>query len=425
MNKNNHVLKVLKNSRLLLVLFSLLTALVMWVYVASQDVEEFKQTFPGVRVELVGTEILRDSRNMVITDLDTNSVTIEVSGPRRLVSSLSSADLVARVDVSKLTQPAYTSQTYTVIFPDGMDASSLKTSNRMPSTLSFMVSAMSKKQIPVRGSFDGKVMQGFKAEQPVYDPATITVYGPEVYLKNVKYAWVTFGENTEIDQSFSAEVVFTLMDENEEECSTKELTFSDNTILASIPIMRVKEVPLDVNVVYGAGATEENTKIVIEPSSILLSGDSAVLDRMNRIVLATIDTTDFSTSFTDTYTIRYEDGIDNLSGVTEAKVTVELLNLVSDKFIVRNISTINVTEGYEDKIITDSITVTLRGPEEQMKAVKAENISAVIDLQDSVNSTGTYTATPKIYVDGFPDVDVILEIPAVTVELQKEEETTP
>lgn len=419
--KKNNFLRKIGNSNALWIVLSLLIALILWAYIASQDTEEFKKTFPGVRVELVGDDILRNSRNMVITDLDTNSVTVEVVGPRRVFGSLTSDDLVAQVDVSKLTQAAYTSQTYTVIFPDGMDTSSLQTTSRTPEMVNFMVSSLSKKQIPVRGSFEGSLAVGYTAEPPQYEPATITVYGPEVYLKNIKYAWLTFGAEEEVSQTYSVETGFELRDENDEECSTTDLSFSEDTVVATLPIMRVKEVPLDVNIIYGAGASESNTKITIEPDSILLAGDSAELDRLNRIALATIDTTDFSTSFTDTYLIRYDDGLDNLSGVTEAKVTVELVNLATDKFIVRNLSCINVTEGYEAVVLTDAITVTLRGPVEQLKDVRSENISAVADMLDYVNSTGSYSAAIKIYVDGFPDVDVIGEVPPITVELRKVE----
>ena len=83
--------------------------------------------FRGVKVELVGEDILLNSRNMVITDRSTATVTVEVSGPRRIVGSWSSDDLIAQVDVSKLTQPAFTSLQYTIKFPDGTDTSSLKT----------------------------------------------------------------------------------------------------------------------------------------------------------------------------------------------------------------------------------------------------------------------------------------------------------
>ena len=104
---------------------SLICSVIIWVYVASVETEEFKQTFRGVRVQLVGETLLRDSKNLVITDMDTSTVTVEVVGPRRVVGSLDSDQIYAQIDVSKLSRAAYTSQQYSVIFPDGTETGSL------------------------------------------------------------------------------------------------------------------------------------------------------------------------------------------------------------------------------------------------------------------------------------------------------------
>ena len=419
--KKNNLLKNIANSSVLWIVLSLLIALFMWTYVASQDTEEFKKTFTGVRVQLVGEDILRNSRNMVITNVSTPTVNVEVVGPRRIVSALDEDDLVAQIDVSKLTLAAVTTQTYKIIFPDGTDTSSLSTLSRTPETVVFTVSELIDKQIPVRGSFEGTSLEGYVAEAPVFNPATITVSGPEIYLKNIKYAWLTFGAGEEVDHTITRTVPFVLRDNNDEDYYNDMISFDTNEIEARLTIIRQKVVPLEVSIEYASGATPDNTKVTIEPESVTLSGDSELLDAMNQIVLATINTKDFSSSFTETYLIRIDDGLVNQSGVTEAKVTVELSDLVSDKFIIRNIAYINLTEGYEAELITSAITVTLRGPEEQLMALKAENIRAVVDLEDYLNSTGTFNLTPKIYVDGFPDVGEVGEVPQISIALKEAE----
>jgi YbbR domain-containing protein len=419
--KKNNFLKNITNSPILWIVLSLLIAVFMWTYVASQDTEEFKKTFTGVRVQLVGEDILRNSRNMVITNVSTPTVNVEIVGPRRIVSALDEDDLVAQIDVSKLTLAAVTTQTYKIIFPDGTDTSSLSTLSRTPETVVFTVSELIEKQIPVRGSFEGTSLEGYVAEAPVFTPATITVSGPEIYLKNIKYAWLTFGAGEEVDHTITRTVPFVLRDNNDEDYYNDMISFDTNEIEARLTIIRQKVVPLEVSIEYASGATPDNTKVTIEPGSVTLSGDSELLDAMNQIVLATINTKDFSSSFTETYLIRIDDGLVNQSGVTEAKVTVELSDLVSDKFIIRNIAYINLTEGYEAELITSAITVTLRGPEEQLMALKAENIRAVVDLEDYLNSTGTFNLTPKIYVDGFPDVGEVGEVPQISIALKEAE----
>ena len=410
-------MKKIYNSKAFWMIVSLLASLAIWVYVTSVETDESKTTFRGVKVELVGEDILRDSKNLVVTDMDTSTVTVEVVGPRRIIGSLSSDQLVAQVDVSKLSRAAYTSQQYTIVYPDGTDTSKLSESRRTPETINFMVSAQTSKSIQVRGSFDGSLAEGYTAEMPVFEPSTITITGSEAYLKDVEYAWVTFGKEN-VDSTYSVETGFTLMDANNEPCSTTGISFSTDVVTATLPLLTLKEVNLDVNIIEGAGATKANAKITIDPVSVTLAGDSSLLAGMNKIILATIDLTDFSSTFTETYTIPIDNELKNTTGITKATVTVEIVGLETKTFRVTNFSCINATEGYEADIITESKEITLRGTPEALAQIKAENIRAVADLTDYKESTGTYMPQVRVYVDGFTDVGAIGEN-TISIEIRK------
>ena len=391
-----NTMRKLYDSRAFWVIVSLITSLVFWIYVSSVETEEFKQTFRGVKVELVGETLLRDSKNLVITDLDTNTVTIEVVGPRRAVAGLDNDEIVAQVDVSKLSRSAYTSQQYTVVFPDGTETGNLMVTRKMPETVNFLISPQTSKSIQVRGSFDGTLAEGYTAQTPMFEPSVITVMGSEAYLKNVEYAWVTFSKE-DVSSTYSVETGFTLMNADNEPCSTTGITFSDDVVTATLPLLMLKEVKLDVNLIEGAGATTENTKISIEPESVVLAGDSKLLEGMNKIVLATIDLTDFSTSFEESYTIPLDNELTSTTGVTNANVSVEISGLETKSFQVSNISCTNVTDGFSAEIITQSLDITLRGDAETLAQIKDENIRAVADLTDMNESTGTYMPKVKIY----------------------------
>ena len=410
-------MKKIYNSKAFWMIVSLLASLAIWVYVTSVETDESKTTFRGVKVELVGEDILRDSKNLVVTDMDTSTVTVEVVGPRRIIGSLSSDQLVAQVDVSKLSRAAYTSQQYTIVYPDGTDTSKLSENRRTPETINFMVSAQTSKSIQVRGSFDGSLAEGYTAEMPVFEPSTITITGSEAYLKDVEYAWVTFSKEN-VDSTYSVETGFTLMDANNEPCSTTGISFSTDVVTATLPLLTLKEVNLDVNIIEGAGATKANTKITIDPVSVTLAGDSSLLAGMNKIILATIDLTDFSSTFTETYTIPIDNELKNTTGVTKATVTVEIVGLETKTFRVTNLSCINATEGYEADIITESKEITLRGTPEALAQIKDENIRAVADLTDYKESTGTYMPQVRVYVDGFTDVGAIGEN-TISIEIRK------
>ncbi len=395
------------DSKLFWIVVSLLSSLSIWIYVISTENSTVTQIFRGIPVEIVGESTLQSSKNLIVTDLDTNSVRVEIRGPRRIVDALNSEDLVAQVDVSKLSRSAYASMKYKIIYPDAVETRNLSEVSYSPETVNFMVSVLNTVSIPVRGGYEGKIAEGYTAESPVFEPSTINVSGPDAYLKDVSYAWVSFGANQTLSSSKTENAPFVLMNADGEPVSTEHLTASEETIDATLPILEVKDIPLNVEVVEGAGATTANTIISITPETITLAGDSAILDGLNRILLSTIDLTSFKNSFSETYTIPFDNTLRNISGVTEAKVNIEIVGLSTANYHVVNLSVTNVPEKMDAKIVSESLDVVIRGTEEQLEHLTSENIRAVADLSDYKDSTGNFMPQVKIYVDGFVDVGAV------------------
>lgn len=412
------IIRVIRDSRIFWLVVSLLASLTIWIYVTSEETEAFKTTFRNVRIEVVGEEALRNSRNLIITDLNTNSVTVEITGPRRVVAPLDADDLVAQVDVSKLTRAAYTTLKYDIVYPTSVDERYITEEKKTPEYVNFTVSQLTSTPIQVRGGFEGRSADGYTAETPVFEPSTITVTGPEAYLKDVAYAYVSFGQDVVVDSTYSVEAAYTLMDKNGEPVSTEYLSCDPDVIQATLPILQVKSVGLGVDLIEGAGATKANTKVSIEPSSVTLAGDSSILGGVNRITLGTIDLTDFASTFTETYPITIDNELRNVTGVIEAKVTVEVVGLTTKSFRVSNLSYIGAAEGTSVEILTEGLDVVIRGTEEQLAQIRAENIRAVADLTDIKDSTGSYMPYARIYVDGVTDVGAIGDY-AVSVEIRK------
>ena len=395
------------DSKIFWMILSMLISLAIWSYVVSTENSVVTQVFRGVKVEIVGEDTLRDTRNLIVTDIDTNTVRVEIRGPRRIVDALKSEELVAQIDVSKLTRSAYASMKYKILYPNGTETRNLSEVSYSPETVNFMVSSLNSVSVPVRGGYDGKLAPGFTAESPVFEPSTITVTGPEAYLKDASYAWVSFGADKVSDTTYTETVPFTLMSSDGSPVSTEYLTCSDDTVTAVLPILEVKEVPLSVELIEGAGATTANTKVTITPDRITLAGDSSILSGMNRIVLSTIDLTDFKTGFTETYSIPFDNSLKNISGTTEAKVEVEITGLSTRTFTVKNISYINAPENMTVELLTTSLDVVIRGTEEQLDQLSADSIRAVADLADYKESTGSYMPLAKIYIDGSSELGAI------------------
>jgi YbbR domain-containing protein len=407
------------NSKLFYIIVALLTSFAIWVYVASNDQDVISKRFDGVRVEFTGEEALLASKGFVIIDPSVNTVSVTLSGPRNVVGLLEPADLTASVDVSKLTQVGYTNLTYSIKFPANTNEANISVRRETPQVISFNLSPVSEKTVPVRGSFDGNTAEGYTAESPVFEPSTITLRGAEALLSDISYAWVTFGEE-DISVSYTTDVPFTLMDSKGNECSSTGLTANVETVKATLPILQIKEVALRAELLQGAGANAENTKVTLEPASVTVAGDSAILAGLNQITVATIDLTDFSSTFTEKYPITIDNELINLSGSSEVTVTVEIVGLETEKFTIpaANLACTNVTSGFTSDILTRELEVVLRGTPEDLASVRAENLRAVADLTDYNESAGTFIVDVRIYVDGASNVGAVGDY-QISVELKK------
>ena len=411
-------MKRLTENKIFWAITALVLSFVFWLYVTSVESDTIRQTFRGVRVELVGETVLRDSRSLVVTGLSTNTVSLEITGPRRVVAGLSAEDLSVQIDVSKLSQSAYASMQYTVSYPARTDTSGLTVTRKVPDTINFTVSRLNSKTIPVRGSFDGSIAPGYTAEPVSFEPSEITVSGPEAYLRNISYAWVSFSA-MDVSTTYSIETGYTLMTAEDEPAETDGITSSADVVKATLKILEMKELPLTVNLIYGAGANETNTIVTVTPETITLAGDSAVLSGMNNVPVATISLSDFNSTYTYDYPISFDNSLINVEGITEAEVKVEIVGLESKNFTVRNIQCRGVTEGYEAEVLSKALTVKIRGTPELLEKVSSDDLVAIADLSDYDVTTGSNIVNARIQVDGALDVGAIGGPYTIMVDIRK------
>ena len=410
-------MKKLYDSKVFWLIVSFLLSLSVWVYVTSVETEEATKTFRGIPVEIEGEEALRSKHNLVITDVDTNTVTVTIRGTRRVVNALDDADLIARVDVSTLSLAGLTSRPFQIVYPSGTEQRNLTIVSRSQDNINFTVSKLTTQTVSVVGGFKGKAADGYIPLTPDFEPSYITISGPEVYVKNVDKAKVIFGEGMVLDSSYSVETGFTLVDSADQPVSTTDITWEPETIVASLEIQKMQDVKLGVEILPGAGATAADVRITVDPPSIVLSGDTSALSGLNQIFLDTIDLTSFGSVYEKTYPIPIPNGVTNLTGATEAKVKVEVIGLETRVLNVDNFTWTGLGDGIEVEVISQSIPVLLRGPSEVLSQLKPEDVRVEGDLTELRESSGNLIASVKVTVPGYPNVGAITteEQPEYTV----------
>lgn len=411
----------LPDSRILWALLSLLAAFLVWVYYTTNFATTTSMPFYDVEVVYSGEEAMRDSQSLVISQEDTETVDITLTGSRRELAKLTSADLKAVVNLSSVTREGYRTMPYTISYPTSVNSTGIKVSTQAPQTVGLYISKLATKPVDVKGIFDGTVLEGYAVDSThmKFDPATVTLTGPEEILEQISSAQVVVSKD-EVSATFTVTANYTFVNANGEtvEYDETDVQADVESVVTTVPISMKKEVTLDVTLIDGGGAVaSENVVKDITPQTITIAGDAATLEGLNTISLATIDLSDYGTFSPTEYNIVLPNGTENLSSSATASVSLTFTGLRDDLFTVTNLDYINLEDGYTAEIITPALVVTIRAPEDVFDSIEENNIRAVADL---TGLTATSRAPVTIYVDGYEQAGAVGDI-TMYVEIIPEE----
>ena len=396
---------------IILAAFSLLCSLLLWVYVVETRGEDIPRQFPGVEVVFDGESTIRESRELVLVDPSANSVSVSLTGNRRTLSALDSADLSVVVDISRITRTGEYSYAPSIRYPSRTDTSAISSVSIEPEVIGFYVDKLEHKTLEVKGINNGSAAEGYAQDPLSFEPSTVIVYGPAWVLEDVVDAFVEVNL-TDLDRTRTISSTYILRDAEGNEVVADDITQDTDLIDVTVPIKAVRDVSLVVEMEYGGGVTADNVKWDLEPNRITLTGDSETLAGINSITVARVNLSLITeNSYSDTYLIPIPNDTQITSGGRETKLSLELGGLTKQVFQIpkERITCINVSEGYVADIGNDSLEVTLRGTEENLRSVRGQSVRAVADLTEYGTATGSVSVPVRVIVDGSQDVGAVGE----------------
>lgn len=389
-------------SKPLSILFSIIIAFTLWLYVITVISPESTAEFHNVSVQLDGESILLEKGLMLISDT-TPTAKVTLNGNRSDLININSGNLTLIADLSKITEAGEHSLTYTVNPPGDMAVS---VENREPKTVTVTVAERISTPVPVVIEYTGTLPEGFIMDKgnELLSTDTVTVAGPKEVVEMIDHASITVSCDDRTE-SFVENLVYTLCDAEGNPLDVSLVTTDVKEIRLEVKVSRFKAIPLTLKVTDGGGATGDTTQIDIEPQQISVSGSDTALENLTELVLGTVNLADITEDTQKEYTITLPEGIKNESGVEIAAVKISFPALSKKEFTITDIRIVNVAEGMEAQLMTQKLTVTVRGPKEQVNRLKAEDISVVLDLEGVVNAD---TVVPAItFGENFPDLGVV------------------
>ena len=402
-------------NKILSALLSVVFAFGLWLYVITVESPGSDQKYYNIPVVFEGETILKD-RKLMITSGTPADVDLHLSGNRSDLDQVNSANITVKADLTKIYDPGQHELEYTISYPGRVASNAFTEENRDPDRILVTVERVETKEVPVEIIYTGSLPQDFSydKENALLDYPVINVKGPQSVVEQIAKAQIPVdlnGRNESISQNFK----FTLCDEAGEPVDAELITVNTQEIHLELKIQRVKEVKLTVTIVDGGGATAQTATYDINPQTIKVSGSEAALEGLDSINLGTINLGDYLNATPLPFQIPQIEGVTNLTGVTEAVVDLKFPGLTNKEITVENIELINIPEGMTAELITEKITLIIRGPSSDMAKLMLEDVKITVDLTGAEAGTSTYKA--KVVIGAYPALGAVGAYSAnVTVE---------
>lgn len=377
-------------------LLSVLIAFSLWVYVVTVVSPESENTFYNIPVILNNEAVLSD-KGLMVTSETNPTVTLRLRGNRSDLNNLKTSDIVVVADLSKINEDGEQQLSYNVSFTGSGSDNAFEVVTQTPSQITLEVTEWDTKEVPVNVTYSGTLGLDYIAykDEVALDYEAVTITGPKTVVDQISQAVVDVNLDNQ-SETISQSYRYTLCSEAGEPVDAASIKTNVAEVNLTLKIQRVKEVQLLLNVTYGGGATKDTTTITMSDETIKVTGSEKLLEGLDSITVGSINLSDFAEDTVLIFPITLQEGIENLTGVTDVTVDIAFNDLVTKVLNVDKIFVSGTPVGMNYEIGTKIVSVTVRGPAELVEAIEAENVTLLISLAGAELGEDLYKAQVMI-----------------------------
>lgn len=380
--------------KLIYALLSVVIAFGLWLYVITTVSPEWEETFYNIPVSLKNESVLPERGLMIATD-ELPKVTLRLRGNRSDLINLTSENITITADMAGVYSPGEQNISYAITYPGNVPGNAIEVISKSPGTIRLTIKERVSKNMQVEVDYGGTtVPSGYLTdkENQSLSPQSVNITGPKDIVDSIAKAKI------EVDLTGKTETIngtypIKLYDKDGNLVLSDSLTLDVENVDFTLKIQRYKEIQLQLNVIPGGGATADNTVITMDMETIMVSGSDQLLSTLgDTLELGEIRLGEILEDTVLEFTITLPEGIVNLTGKDTVSVSVSFPDLMTKTFTVTDIKARNIPVGMEVEFLTKQMTVTVRGLAEQVEALTADDISAVVDFAKAELGQDSYRA---------------------------------
>ena len=239
----------------------------------------------------------------------------------------------------------------------------------------------------------------FVGQRPIIEPEIIRVDGPEEALSRIARIEVYSQFNEALRETTTQTGSLRAFDAEGNmltDYDLRDISFSQDTVHATIVVQMVKNVPLVPVFIYGAGVNEDNLVFDLSRETVQLIGDPDVLGGISEIALPALRLDQVRMRERIQRNIPTPPSISINDGSSYVEIDIRLVDL--EERVMQIPASRVILMGYADdfiaEVVFEQIELTIRGPAEILEELDESDVSILVNLSD-------YTGTGHFNVEDF------------------------
>ncbi|MCH5200083.1 MAG: hypothetical protein J1F60_03900 [Oscillospiraceae bacterium] len=380
-------------------------SVIIWFAVSIQIFPNVYDHVDGVAVTAEPTAYMQEENLQIIEYTDT--VSIQIQGKRYTIGMLTAEDFTASLDLTDITSPG----THTVNVILGMvkannDCEIISTGLTSKVTVQRIISKDIPLEVNTANLSVGEGLQ-IQADDIEISATHVTVRGDEALVNSVARAVIEPVYDGTMNETTAVSGAVSLYNAAGTKIENSELEYQVNNYSVTIPVYRVKTLPLNVSFIYPENFDSNSIKYSIVPQEITIAAPASdtAIENLNRIDIGEINLTGIAVKDLQgvNLAISLPDGYKNLSNTGRAQVNFENIDSYGKlEFTVStdNFTVLNGDPEYVYSFVTSQFGVTAIGPSGVLQNLSQDDITGTVNLLGIPTEEGVKNVTVTLRIAG-------------------------
>lgn len=402
-----------EKNKLIVPIICVLLSIGLWVYVTNVENKIRTTEISKIPVELVNLDALTSSKLALSPDQELY-VTLKVEGNNNDINKIKKSDFKLQVDLSEYAWKKGVNKVPVTIV-DSPISVSIRNTNTL--TIQLNIEDMVEKTLPVISNIKVTTKQGYFASEPSISPEEVKVSGAESSINKVSKL-VVVDNKEDVSEDIVGDYEIKPVDDSGEKVLC--VTLSQETAKVEVRISKGKSVKVSVET---TGALPTGVKLRSLESSrntVEILGPKEILDTIGEVKTTPIDLSSITSSQEVNLKIILPEGVMVAQGDDMLSVKVNLAGMITKDFSIKY-SLSGANQGLKITPSKDLIKVTIKGYEDEISSVVADNLTASIDLS-SYKEEGTFEVKPKVTFSGVNGEYTVSYVEPISITVTKEVE---